>query len=159
SGQRGAVTWGSGTASVSGVVSAANSLVGASPGDFVGGGGVTGLSNGNYVVRSPQWNGRRGAVTWGSDTAGGSGGASDANSLVGRSPNASLDFRGETPADHPLLVASVTDDGSGRVTVGLTDPTQLSYARGQSQTVTVTPDFLTATLNTGTAVVLQASND
>src|SRR5207245_5530910 len=34
-----------------------------------------------------------------------------------------------------------------------------NYARGQAQAVTLTPDFLTRTLNTGTAVVLQASND
>jgi len=62
------------------------------------------------------------------------------------------------PVHHSFLTAFVTE-GSGRVTVGLTDPIQFTYSRGQSQTVALTPDFLTATLNTGTAVVLQASND
>jgi hypothetical protein len=56
------------------------------------------------------------------------------------------------------LAAFVTE-GSGRVTAGLVDPNLLTNALGQGQTVTITPDFLTRTLNTGTAVVLQASND
>jgi hypothetical protein len=89
---RGAVTWGSATAGVSGVVSASNSLVGGNGSDRVGGGqflvgGVTALPNGNYVVRSPEWNNRRGAATWGSGTAGVSGVVSDTNSLVGSNPN------------------------------------------------------------------------
>ncbi len=83
----GAATWGSGTAGVTGVVSAANSLVGATAGDNVGSGGVTALSNGNYVVSSGSWdNGavvNAGAATWGSGTAGVTGVVSAANSLVG----------------------------------------------------------------------------
>jgi hypothetical protein len=81
------VTWGSGTAGVSGAVSEANSLVGSSSNDQVGSSGITVLSSGNYVVRSLNWNGTRGAVTWGSGTAGVSGAVSEANSLVGSSPN------------------------------------------------------------------------
>ncbi len=46
----GAVTFGSGTSGVSGVVSAANSLVGCSVSTWVGNPGMTALSNGNYVV-------------------------------------------------------------------------------------------------------------
>ena len=88
----GAVTWGSGTAGVSGPVSATNSLVGSTANDSVGGGGgVTALSNGNYVVSSPNWtNGAAadaGAVTWGSGTAGVSGAVSATNSLVGSTAN------------------------------------------------------------------------
>jgi len=45
------------------------------------------------------------------------------------------------------------------VVVGLLDPNQLTYVRGQDQDVTITPGFLTQTLDAGTAVVLQASND
>ena len=78
------MTWGSGTAGVSGAVSAANSLVGTAAGDRGRHGGVTALSNGNYVVASSDWNRRAvGAVTWGSGTAGISGAVSAANSLVG----------------------------------------------------------------------------
>src|SRR5258705_50484 len=83
----GAVTWGSGNSGVSGVVSAANSLVGSTADDRVGNFGVTALSNGNYVVCSSGWsNGasaRAGAVTWGRGTTGVSGVVSVANSLVG----------------------------------------------------------------------------
>ena len=83
----GAVTWSSGTAGVTGVVSAANSLVGGTASDQVGNGGISELHNGNYVVRSTLWdNGAEvnaGAVTWGSSTSGVSGLVSAANSLIG----------------------------------------------------------------------------
>jgi hypothetical protein len=83
----GAVTWGSGNTGISGVVSAANSLVGSSAGDNIGSlfidADIQALSNGNYVVISPQWNGNRGAVTWGNGSTGTSGVVSAANSLVG----------------------------------------------------------------------------
>jgi hypothetical protein len=159
-GDRGAVTWGNGSTGVSGAVSDANSLVGSSPGDQVG--GVTPLSNGNYLVLSPNWNGNRGAVTWADGATGqtldGQGVVTAQNSLVGRTANAFLHFVGLGADQQSFLVGSGSD-GGGRVTVGLTDPNQFSYARGQAQTVTLTPDFLNRTLNTGTAVVLQASND
>ena len=87
----GAVTWGSGNLGVNGVVSAANSLVGSTAGDYVGQENITVLSNGNYVVRSPLWdNGaatNAGAVTWGSGTSGVKGVISAANSLVGDTVN------------------------------------------------------------------------
>ena len=83
----GAVTWGSGTGGVSGVISAGNSLVGSTTEDRVGNTGVTALSNGNYVVHSPVWdNGAvvdAGAATWGNGTSGVIGVVSSANSLVG----------------------------------------------------------------------------
>src|SRR5262249_19549447 len=75
------------------------SLVGSHANDVVGnysfsdsdgyhvGGLVRPLSNGNYLVISPSWNGLRGAVTWGSGNTGVSGTVSDANSLVGTNPN------------------------------------------------------------------------
>jgi len=88
----GAVTWGNGTSGIAGVVSASNSLVGSSAGDQVGNdtlGGVTALTNGNYLVRVPQWdNGTitdAGAVTWGNGTSGTAGVISASNSLVGSS--------------------------------------------------------------------------
>ena len=64
-----------------------STLTGSTVSDWVGSGGVTALSNGNYVVRSPFWdNGAAwdaGAVTWGSGATGISGPVSAANSLVG----------------------------------------------------------------------------
>ena len=94
------MTWGSGTAGIAGVVSGTNSLVGTSAFDDVGGGGVTALSNGNYVVSSSFWdNGATsgaGAVTWGSGTAGIAGVVSSSNSLVGTSDNDNVGNRGVT---------------------------------------------------------------
>lgn len=83
----GAVTWGSGSSGVKGVVSVTNSLVGTTAGDQVGAGGITALSNGNYVVRSQYWqNGgvfQVGAVTWANGVAGTKGRVSATNSLIG----------------------------------------------------------------------------
>lgn len=84
----GAVTWGDGATGISGVVSSSNSLVGSWTDDWVGRGGVTELSNGNYVVCSWSWDGSNsatqvGAVTWGNGTSGVSGVVSSGNSLVG----------------------------------------------------------------------------
>jgi hypothetical protein len=71
-------------------VSAANSLVGSTTGDLVGERGAAPLSNGNYVVSSPNWDyeaiSEAGAATWGSGTTGMTGPVSDANSLVGSAP-------------------------------------------------------------------------
>ncbi|MES3020472.1 MAG: YDG domain-containing protein, partial [Pseudomonadota bacterium] len=86
-GRIGAVTWGSGTTGVAGVVSPNNSLTGQTAGDMVGVGNVIELKNGNYIVRVPDWNEARGAVTWGSGTLGVRGLVSAANSLVGTAPN------------------------------------------------------------------------
>jgi hypothetical protein len=86
----GAATWGNGTSGVTGTVSAANSLVGSTAYDYMGG-HVTPWSNGNYVVSSPSWDNGvvvdAGAVTWGSGINGITGTASAANSLVGSTAN------------------------------------------------------------------------
>ena len=86
-GGKGSVTWGSGTTGVSGTVTSDNSLVGGSTTDAVGSLAITELTNGNFVVRSPEWDGAKGAVTWGSKTAGVTGAVSASNSLVGSSAN------------------------------------------------------------------------
>jgi hypothetical protein len=83
----GAVTWGNGNTGVAGKVSPANSLVGTREDDRVGEGNTLILTNGNYVVRSPEWanNGEKkaGAATWGNGTTGIVGAVSPSNSLVG----------------------------------------------------------------------------
>ncbi|MFM2067638.1 MAG: hypothetical protein RLZZ584_2547, partial [Pseudomonadota bacterium] len=84
--QVGAVTWRSGLAIANSAVSTANSLVGTTDGDRVGSLGVTALSNGNYVVASPDWLFQTGAATWGNGTTGTIGEVSVANSLVGTTP-------------------------------------------------------------------------
>ncbi len=97
-GGKGAVTFipGSGTAAV-GQVSAANSLVGGTTLDHIGGSiayestafysytgvqsgtGVELLGSGHYLVRAPDWDNARGLVAWGSKTTGVSGELSVAN--------------------------------------------------------------------------------
>jgi trimeric autotransporter adhesin len=90
----GAVTWAVGNSATPDTVTAANSLVGTTaedPGglrtaDNVGSGGVTALTDGNYVVSSPQWNGVQdavGAVTWANGTTVTHVAVSAVNSLVG----------------------------------------------------------------------------
>ena len=85
----GAVTWGSGTAGVSGTIGASNSLIGSHVGDNIGAGGITVLANGNYLVDSYTWaNGAMtdaGAVTFGNGATGIRGVVSSTNSLVGSS--------------------------------------------------------------------------
>ncbi len=85
----GAVTWGSGVTGVSGIISAANSLVGSTSFDYIG--DLTLLTNGNYVVNSSFWdNGlvvNAGAATWGNGATGISGTISAANSLIGSNTN------------------------------------------------------------------------
>ena len=85
----GAATWANGNTGLTGVVSTSNSLVGTTAHDFVGAGGITPLSNGNYVVDSYFWNNgaatNAGAVTWISGNRGMAGAVSANNSLVGTS--------------------------------------------------------------------------
>ncbi|MDB6135292.1 MAG: Cadherin proteinputative collagen-binding protein [Verrucomicrobiales bacterium] len=95
----GAVTWCPAGGGLIGPVSGANSLIGSSPGDLAGGGGMdTGttarpkgdvipLSDGNYAVASPLWDKpgaeNSGAVMWCDGSAGMAGRISAAGSLTG----------------------------------------------------------------------------
>lgn len=83
---RGAVTWGKAGTGVRGIVSAGNSLTGASAGDRVGSNGTSALPDGRYVLQTGSYDRdgipNTGAVTLGS--ANGTAGAiGPANSLVG----------------------------------------------------------------------------
>lgn len=82
----GAVTWCSGKANCSGMISSENSLVGDSIDDLVGK-EIRILPNSNYLVISPYWNDlaaiNAGAVTWCSAASGCQGIVSPENSLVG----------------------------------------------------------------------------
>jgi uncharacterized protein YkwD len=207
----GAVTWADGTKVTSGTISASNSLIGGKPGDEVGDGssgsyGVTALANGNYVVISTSWNDDEGAATWGSGGAGEDGTISSANSLTGVSgevvgvntlPNGNyivfvvngrgagtatwvdgangatldgqntIDPQNSAAAYFPQPIGSgdsfvLSNDASAGLSgasIGTADPNLLTYAFGQDQTITVTPDFITRTLDAGTNVTLQANDD
>ncbi len=116
----GAVTWGSGTSGISGVVNAANSLVGSTVSDQVGSNGLVALSNGNYVVRSSVWdNGtftNAGAVTWGSGTGGVSGVVSAANSLVGSTASDEVGNFGVTALSNGNYVVRIPYWDNGVIT-------------------------------------------
>jgi Repeat of unknown function (DUF5650)/MBG domain (YGX type)/Bacterial Ig domain len=113
----GAVTWGSGSTGVVGVVSAVNSLVGTAANDGVGSGRVVALANGNYVVGSYVWaNGSVvavGAVTWANGSTGISGPVSAANSLVGSRANEQVGREGVTPLTNGNYVVNSVVWGNG----------------------------------------------
>src|SRR5262249_16848908 len=92
-----------GTASPGGAVSPANSLVGTTANDQVGSNILAVLTNGNYVVTSPNWNNGgvagAGAVTLVNGTTGNivgtgspGGAVSVSNSLLGTHPNDQIGF-------------------------------------------------------------------
>jgi hypothetical protein len=115
----GAVTWGNGTTGTTGVVSSSNSLVGGTGSDAIGSGSVTALSNGNYVVSSPNWrNGAvigAGAVTWGNGTSGISGLVSSSNSLVGTTASDLIGTWGITALTNGNYVVSSANWNNGAV--------------------------------------------
>ena len=122
----GAVTWCNGVTGRTGIVAAANSLIGSTASDQIGNAGVLPLANGNYVVRSTLWDGAAvnvGAVTWGSGTTGITGTVSSANSLVGSTASDSVGNFGVTAlANGNYVVRSSSWDGvamdTGAVTWG-----------------------------------------
>jgi hypothetical protein len=87
----GAATWINGATGLTGTISAANSLVGASAADRVGEDtreyGFSELQGGHYVVLTPNWSAdgapHVGAITWGDAAVGVRGVVSSSNSLVG----------------------------------------------------------------------------
>jgi len=91
----GAATWGNGSTGTTGTVSSSNSLVGSTANDNVGS-TLTALSNGNYGVASPNWNGGIGAATWGNGSTGTIGTVSSSNSLVGSTANDQVSASGIT---------------------------------------------------------------
>ncbi|MBL9145941.1 MAG: hypothetical protein JNM99_19835 [Verrucomicrobiaceae bacterium] len=102
----GFAAWASGTRGSTGEVSAANALVGSTANDAVGFDNIIPLKNGNYIVRSGDWNNgtatKAGALTFGNGTTGTVGVVSPSNSIVGSAALDNLGFGGTNLA---------TDDG------------------------------------------------
>jgi trimeric autotransporter adhesin len=147
------------------VISTSNSLYGTTASDQVGVGTSRELSNGNYVFSSINWdNGGTtdaGAVTLIDGSTGrglldGSFVVSANNSLVGTSAGAGT-VRLETDSTNNSIVAQFQDNTTNRIRVApLNDPT---FALASGDTYTIHSGFITNTLDGGTAVILQASND
>ena len=100
-----------------GVVSTKNSLIGISPNDRVGYSGVA-LTNGNYVVVSPQWNNTApiasgaGAVTFCDGNRGCLGKVTSANSLVGSSSNDNVGIVTALANGNYVVSSSTWDNGA-----------------------------------------------
>lgn len=132
----GAATWGNGTTGTSGPVTTANSLHGTTVDNRVGSNGVTALTNGNYVVQSPNWDNAGtinvGTATWGNGTTGITGAVTTANSLHGTAVGHSVGFAVTAlTTGHYVVSSPLWDDGAtadagaatwGNGTTGLTGP-------------------------------------
>jgi hypothetical protein len=116
----GAVTWCSGSSGCSGQISASNSLIGSTTNDQIGS-QILDLINGNYVVRSINWDNNTivnaGAVTWCSGVSGCSGVISEINSLVGSTANDGVGSPVKLATGH-YAVASVNWDSGTSTDVG-----------------------------------------
>jgi len=117
----GAATFASGSTGITGAVSASNSLIGSTASDQVGSGGVTTLSNGNYLVTSPSWtNGaafNAGAATFASGSTGIAGVVSASNSLVGTTANDAVGL-GVTALSNGNYVVSSAEWNNGAAVDG-----------------------------------------
>jgi hypothetical protein len=103
----GAVTWVPSTGAA-GQITPANSLVGTSPNDQVGSNFITQLTNGNYVVKSPEWNGTLGAATLVNGT---NGNIASSGSAAG-SVSATNSLVGSTAGDNVGLVVTTLTNGN-----------------------------------------------
>ena len=129
----GAATWGSGASGVHGAVSPSNSLVGTAAGDHVASYGVKHLTNGNYVVGSPDWHGTRGAATWASGATGLVGDLTEANSLYGTTTGDRIGSGLTIPLnDGNYTVNSPVWDNQS---AGATDAGALTWGNGSGGTV------------------------
>jgi hypothetical protein len=113
----GAATWGSGSTGVKGVVSTTNSLMGSRVNDQVSNNGITILTQGNYVVNSPEWDngtrGNAGAATWGNGGTGVNGAISGSNSLVGGSAGDYVGYTSTALTNGHYAVGSPYRGGGG----------------------------------------------
>ncbi|HWS26885.1 MAG TPA: hypothetical protein VN259_09995, partial [Xanthomonadales bacterium] len=158
----GAVTWGSATTGVSGVVSASNSLVGSSANDGVGEVPLVVLSNGNYVIISPFWNNGgisdAGAVTWGNGASGSIGVVSSANSLVGTAASDQVGTSVTALSNGHYVVASTSWNNGATADVGAA--TWCDGDTGRSGTISVSNSLIgsTASDRVGNCGVTALSN-
>ena len=118
----GAATWCDGSTGRTGLVSAANSLVGNKPNDNISFSGIFALSNGHYVVASERWgNGvvsNAGAITWCDGTTGSTGVVGAGNSLTGTVSNDFLEMRVYPLNNGNYVTTSYYWDNGGSINAG-----------------------------------------
>jgi hypothetical protein len=119
--RRGAATWGSGQAPLTGVLGAANSLVGERSVDFVSSSGIYRLADGGYAVPTPRWGSGttilRGAVSRAAPGSGVSGPVSAENSFIGELRDDLAGAGGlDGLPDGSMLVRSTLASGVGALT-------------------------------------------
>lgn len=157
---RGAVTWANGNTGVTGAPDTVPTLRGSTPGDFVGT-DITVLSNGHYVVHSPDWNldtgnlviANVGAMTWVNGftgviagTSSGAGFVSLLNSLTGNVSGSRVGSGGVVElsnGNYLVLSPQWTDIGSspekGAVTYALGDSGSIPQFGGPDQPIDLVP--------------------
>ncbi len=146
----GAVTWGNGSTVTTGTVNNANSLIGSATGDGLSS-TVMALTNGNYVVGSPNWdNGlllNAGAVTWGDGVNGTAGAISTFNSLVSSTTNDGLSYTMAALTNGNYVVGSPHWDNGTAIDVGAV--TWGDGAAGTVGTISVSNSLVGSAVNDG----------
>lgn len=165
-------------------VDSSNSVVGGFSGDMLGFGdesaGAQYVDSGDYfLISSPFWNGKRGAVTWMSpgdplSLSGVVDGLSDSYNIFGGAPNSGLstfievDYQNNGNHFYASFGAEISGGRSGHVRAGRgAGPSGGSpgnvgdafFAFDPSGIMYLTSAQITALTNAGTDVVLQANND
>ena len=95
-----------------------STLTGTTANDLIGNGGITPLANGNFVIRSQNWDHRDtpdvGAVTWANGNTGITGTVSETNSLIGTTTHDLVGLSGVTalPNGHYIVCSAAWDHGA-----------------------------------------------
>ena len=161
----GAVTWGDGNVGVTNNVSTANSIIG-NASDQLGLGGIVPLTDGNYVVLSPDWNdpsgptSQVGAATWADGTSPLLGTLDATNSLIGTTMSDRIGSGGAVAMPNGRYVVSninwddglVSDVGAatfaehaGGIVGYISVDNSVIGRQANSKLFLVTPDFMNDT--------------
>ena len=164
----GAITIFDSATSLQGTISSSNSLVGTHEYDRLGY-TVLNLGGYKYLFLNYNWNEDTGAVTW-YDSANDPiyGEITNDNSMLGSSPGDRLGLDYQNLGDYKLLFTAASADTSAGADAGRiyhftfpipAEPGDLLFSNSPSTDFTLSIESLLATLNTGTALLLQANND
>jgi hypothetical protein len=143
----GSVTWANGDAPITGTVSIANSLLGSASGDKVGD-AITLLDNGNYLVRSPNWDNSKGAVTFGNGSTGVFGTINEQNSFIGSSKGDGFGRDLRLIPDNKILFITGSYDDPNRDLANVGAVTLFDGNTGITGVINATNSYIGNTANT-----------